>query len=63
MNYYKANPALLALDSKYLLSAAYAVAGDKVRSMRCCQLHLVGKYLCSKQVAVFTVLSVMKPLH
>jgi alpha-2-macroglobulin len=28
MNYYKANPALLSLDSKYLLSAAYAVAGD-----------------------------------
>lgn len=31
MNYYKANPALLALDSRYLLSAAYAVAGDKSR--------------------------------
>jgi len=31
MNYYKANPALLALDSRYLLSAAYAVAGDKAR--------------------------------
>ena len=29
MNYYKANPELLALDSKYLLSAAYAIAGDK----------------------------------
>ena len=29
MNYYKANPSLLALDSKYLLSAAYAVSGDK----------------------------------
>jgi uncharacterized protein YfaS (alpha-2-macroglobulin family) len=29
MNYYKANTALLALDSRYLLSAAYAVAGDK----------------------------------
>lgn len=29
MNYYKANPQLLALDSKYLLSAAYAIAGDK----------------------------------
>jgi uncharacterized protein YfaS (alpha-2-macroglobulin family) len=28
MNYYKANPALLSLDSKYLLSAAYAIAGD-----------------------------------
>ncbi len=29
MNYYKANPAILALDSRYLLSAAYAIAGDK----------------------------------
>jgi uncharacterized protein YfaS (alpha-2-macroglobulin family) len=29
MNYYKSNPQLLSLDSKYLLSAAYAVAGDK----------------------------------
>jgi hypothetical protein len=29
MNYYKANQQLLALDGKYLLSAAYAVAGDK----------------------------------
>ncbi len=29
MNYYKANPALLALDSRYLLAAAYATAGDK----------------------------------
>ena len=29
MNYYKSNSELLSLDSKYLLSAAYAVAGDK----------------------------------
>ena len=29
MNYYKANTGILALDSKYLLSAAYAIAGDK----------------------------------
>jgi alpha-2-macroglobulin len=29
MNYYKANPALLSLDSRYMLSAAYAAAGDK----------------------------------
>lgn len=29
MNYYKANPALLALDSRYLLAATYATAGDK----------------------------------
>ncbi len=29
MNYYKANPAMLSLDGKYLLSAAYARAGDR----------------------------------
>lgn len=29
MNYYKASGPLLALDSRYLLSAAYALAGDK----------------------------------
>lgn len=29
MNYYKENSQLLALDSKYLLSAAFAIAGDK----------------------------------
>jgi uncharacterized protein YfaS (alpha-2-macroglobulin family) len=29
MNYYKAAPQLLALDGRYLLSAAYAVAGDR----------------------------------
>jgi uncharacterized protein YfaS (alpha-2-macroglobulin family) len=29
MNYYKAAPQLLALDGKYLLSAAYAIGGDK----------------------------------
>ena len=29
MNYYKAKPEILALDSRYLLSAAYASAGDK----------------------------------
>jgi uncharacterized protein YfaS (alpha-2-macroglobulin family) len=31
MNYYKANPQLLSLDGKYLLSAAYAIAGDKAK--------------------------------
>ncbi|WEK35731.1 MAG: MG2 domain-containing protein [Candidatus Pseudobacter hemicellulosilyticus] len=31
MNYYKANPQLLSLDAKYLLSVSYAVAGDKAR--------------------------------
>lgn len=29
MNYYKANPSILALDSRYLLAATYATAGDK----------------------------------
>jgi len=29
MNYYKANPSLLSLDCRYLLSAAYALSGDK----------------------------------
>ncbi len=29
MNYYKANPGILALDSRYLLAAAYATAGDR----------------------------------
>ena len=29
MNYYKANPSILALESRYLLAAAYATAGDK----------------------------------
>jgi alpha-2-macroglobulin len=31
MNYYKQNSNLLAMDSKYLLSAAYALAGDKMK--------------------------------
>ncbi|MFL5747441.1 MAG: alpha-2-macroglobulin family protein [Niastella sp.] len=31
MNYYKANPMVLSLDCKYLLSVAYAVAGDKAK--------------------------------
>jgi uncharacterized protein YfaS (alpha-2-macroglobulin family) len=29
MNYYKSNAQVLALDSRYLLSAAYAISGDK----------------------------------
>ena len=32
MNYYKAHPELLALDSKYLLSAAYAVSGQPTKA-------------------------------
>ncbi len=31
MNYYKSRPELLSLDSKYMLAAAYALAGDKNR--------------------------------
>jgi uncharacterized protein YfaS (alpha-2-macroglobulin family) len=31
MNYYKSNAMLLSLDCKYLLSVAYAVAGDKAK--------------------------------
>jgi uncharacterized protein YfaS (alpha-2-macroglobulin family) len=31
MNYYKSNPLLLSLDCKYLLSVAYAIAGDKAK--------------------------------
>jgi uncharacterized protein YfaS (alpha-2-macroglobulin family) len=31
MNYYKANPLLLSLDSKYMLAVSYAIAGDKAR--------------------------------
>jgi len=31
MNYYKQNSSLLALDSRYLLSAAYAISGDKAK--------------------------------
>ncbi len=31
MNYYKANPQLLSLDAKYLLSVAFAIAGDKTK--------------------------------
>ena len=31
MNYYKANAAILSLDSRYLVSVSYAIAGDKTR--------------------------------
>ncbi|MFT4024441.1 MAG: alpha-2-macroglobulin [Flavihumibacter sp.] len=31
MNYYKGRPDLLALDGRYLLAAAYAIAGDKAK--------------------------------
>ncbi|WP_052272735.1 alpha-2-macroglobulin family protein [Flavihumibacter solisilvae] len=32
MNYYKARPDQLSLDSRYLLAAAYALSGDKLKS-------------------------------
>ena len=31
MSYYKSNPQLLSLDSKYLMAAAYFIAGDKTK--------------------------------
>ncbi|HKH63148.1 MAG TPA: MG2 domain-containing protein, partial [Flavitalea sp.] len=31
MNYYKANPSILSLDSRYLISVSYAIAGDRTR--------------------------------
>lgn len=46
MNYYKANAQLLALDSRYLLSAAYAVAGDR----RSYQAMLPGSFAGEESV-------------
>lgn len=43
MNYYKANAQLLALDSRYLLSAAYAVAGDKKKSAEILPASFAGE--------------------
>lgn len=43
MNYYKANPQLLSLDSKYLLSVAYAVSGDKKRSKEILPASFTGE--------------------
>ena len=63
MNYYKANPALLSLDAKYLLSAAYAVAGDKRSSRKCCPHHLAVKSQFLKQAAAFIQTFVMKRSH
>ena len=34
MNYYKGNPKLLSLDSRYLMSAAYSLAGQKTQAMQ-----------------------------
>ncbi|RYY54030.1 MAG: alpha-2-macroglobulin family protein [Chitinophagaceae bacterium] len=47
MNYYKAKPEVLALDSRYLLSAAYAVAGDK----KSFQAMLPAKFAGEESVA------------
>lgn len=43
MNYYKANPAVLSLDSKYLLSVAYAISGDKKRFKEMLPLSFSGE--------------------
>ncbi len=43
MNYYKANPSLLSLDCKYLLAAAYAVAGDKTSFRQFLPSHFDGE--------------------
>jgi alpha-2-macroglobulin len=43
MNYYKSNPALLSLDCKYLLSAAYAQAGDKKSFREFLPLQFAGE--------------------
>jgi hypothetical protein len=48
MNYYKSNPQLLALDSRYLLSAAYAAAAIKNLSTHYCPQHLPVKNQCRK---------------
>ena len=43
MNYYKANPSLLSLDCKYLLAAAYALAGDKNSYRQFLPDHFTGE--------------------
>jgi uncharacterized protein YfaS (alpha-2-macroglobulin family) len=43
MNYYKANPALLSLDCKYLLAAAYALSGDRGSFKQFLPTHFVGE--------------------
>ncbi|HEY2347976.1 MAG TPA: MG2 domain-containing protein [Puia sp.] len=43
MNYYKANPALLSLDCKYLLAAAYALSGDKNNYQQFLPTHFTGE--------------------
>ena len=43
MNYYKSNPALLSLDSKYMLAAAYALSGDKSSFRQFLPTHFSGE--------------------
>ena len=43
MNYYKAHPELLALDSKYLLSAAYALSGKPVQAKAVMPVAFAGE--------------------
>jgi uncharacterized protein YfaS (alpha-2-macroglobulin family) len=43
MNYYKSNPQLLSLDARYLLSVAYAVAGDKARFKEMLPSSFIGE--------------------
>jgi alpha-2-macroglobulin len=43
MNYYKSNPSLLSLDCKYLLSVAYAVAGDKAKFRELLPTSFIGE--------------------
>jgi uncharacterized protein YfaS (alpha-2-macroglobulin family) len=49
MNYYKANTSILALDSRYLLSAAYAIAGDKKSFVAMLPSTFAGKNQCRKR--------------
>lgn len=44
MNYYKANDELLALDGRYLLSAAYALSGDKRSAVNFLPRSFSGEY-------------------
>lgn len=43
MNYYKANPAILSLDSRYLVSVSYAIAGDRARYKELLPATFIGE--------------------
>lgn len=43
MNYYKANQNLLAIDGKYLLAAAYMLAGDRAKSSQVLPANFTGE--------------------